>query len=277
MSNDLVIPEYMKEMMATADVPKTDDMVSGGMSVPRISLKGSMFRFKEGGDELEKTRDPLDCIIVGITPEHGTAKTFYEGAYNPESSDPPNCSSTDGVRPDGWVSNPVSRECLTCPNNKFGSAISMSGKKSKACRDSRRLYVVRAKELKEEKPKVWLLNVTVSSLKALTMYSRDLAKQGVTSPAFVISRISFDEESEFPKINFAALGVLSEDMAKRSADIAKEKEWDMPVSNVSAAISQDKKRDIQALTVDEEPPLQTDQDVVESTASADVDAILSDW
>lgn len=274
MSTELVIPDYLKDMMASVDVPKTEDMVSGGMSTPRISLKGSRFRFKEGGEEIEILKDDLDCVIVGVVPEQGTAKTFYEGAYNPESSDPPDCSSTNGMNPDSWITNPISNNCNTCPNNKFGSAISMSGKKSKACRDSRRLYIVRASEMKEKKPKAWLLSVTVSSLKDLTNYSRDLARSKIPSPSVVITRISFDPDSEFPKIQFKVLGILNEAMAKTSLAIASEKEWDVPISTVSKAIAQDK-RDIQALPI-ETVDINTGQGA-DVSASESVDDILSNW
>lgn len=224
MTTELVIPDYLKAMIAGSEVASMD-LESGRMAVPRISLKGMKFRFKENGEEVERLGGDLDCIIVGISPEHGTAKTFYAGKYNPDSADPPDCSSADGVAPDGWINDPVNSRCASCPNNKFGSAIGTSGKKSKACRDSRLLYVVRAEELNQELPKVWVLTVTVSSLKNFTNYGRLLAKKGIPSPSLVITRVSFDEDVDFPKLVFNPLGVLTEDLAKRSMNMAEEKEW----------------------------------------------------
>ena len=282
MSNELAIPDYLKDMMATTDAPQTNDMVSGSVSTPRISLKGKIFRFKEDGDEIEKIKEDLDVIVVGVLPLHGTSKTFYAGEYNPESNDPPDCSSMDGVNPDGWVSSPVNNICATCPNNKFGSAISMSGKKSKACRDSRRLYVVKAQDMKEqEEPKVWLLNVTVSSLKPLNVYSKELAKSGITTPSVVVTRLNFDDDADFPMLTFKALGTLNEPMAKISLKIAADSEWDMPQSAVSAAIGNDKQA-MPAIEDKVEPaktePAKTEvKDKPKREASDDVDSILETW
>ncbi|MGW8177829.1 MAG: hypothetical protein ACWGQW_03430, partial [bacterium] len=225
MSNEIVVPDYLKAMMADSDLPAMDTE-SGRTAVPRISLKGMKFRFKEGGEEVGRLNGDLDCIIVGISPDHGTAKTFYAGKYNPDSADPPDCSSANGVYPDEWITNPVHNQCASCPKNKFGSATGTTGKKSKACRDSRLLYIVRAEDMaNQSEPKVWVLTVTVSSLRPFTNYGRMLSKRGIPTPAAVITRVSFDEEVDFPKLVFSPLGVLNEDLAKKSFDMAAQKEW----------------------------------------------------
>lgn len=276
---EMVIPDYLKEMMATSDAPQTADMQSGGITTPRISLKGMKFRFKEGGEELAVVKDDLDVVIVGMLPIHGCAKTYYEGEYQPDSSDPPDCSSTDGVRPDTWISNPVNNLCATCKNNKFGSAISMAGKKSKACRDSRRLYIVRAKEMKDtDEPKVWLLNVTVSSLKPLNTYSKELSKKGITTPSVVVTRLNFDDDSDFPKLTFAVVGTLNENMAKVSLAIAHDKDWDIPQSAVSAEIAE---KVLIEGKVEPEKQAEGDSSVVaeqpKREATEAVEDILSKW
>jgi len=272
MGKELVIPDYMNSMLAESSVPSTDSMDTGGSSVPRISLKGKIFRFKDGGEEVEKVKEDLDVIIVGMMPEAGTAKTFYAGEYNPDSADPPDCSSSNGVTPDSWVSNPISQNCATCPNNKFGSAISMAGKKSKACRDSKRLYLVKAKELKDEKPATWLLNVTVSSLKPFTLYGRELANQGIPTPSVVITRLNFDDDTSYPKLTFEAMGVVNEEMAKLSVGIAEKKEWDFSSSNNKGLPAPQSRQALPETTPDKTP------DASETPQTTkDVDSILQDW
>jgi len=275
MSNDLQVPDYLKELMESSSAAKTEDMVSAGSSVPRISLKGMRFRFKEDGEEVEVVKDDLDCVIVGMLPEHGTAKTFYEGAYNPDSSEPPDCSSSNGVTPDSWVTNPVHNNCATCPNNKFGSAISkQTGKKAKACRDSKRLYIVKAQDMKDEKPQHWLLNVTVSSLKPLTEYSKSLSKDGITTPAVVITRLSFDEDSEFPKLNFKAMGVLKKEMAQASLAIAEEKEWEFGLTSNAPQLENNK----QAMpAIESKPETDAPAEPTKRESSEAVDDILEQW
>lgn len=280
MSTDLQIPDYLKDMMASTSAPKTEDMISGGTSVPRISLRGMKFRFKDGGEEVEVVKDDLDCIIVGMLPEHGTAKTFYEGAYNPDSSDPPDCSSSNGVTPDGWVTSPVSNNCATCPNNKFGSAISQSGKKAKACRDSKRLYIVKAQDMKQDEPPYWLLNVTVSSLKPLNEYSKSLSSKGISTPSVVVTRLGFDDEAEFPKLTFKAMGVLNENMATASLKIAEKKEWEMGLTNSAPKI--ESKQDMPAIEDNTEKPKEVEGEVVSEEkpkreATESVDDILEQW
>jgi len=273
MSKDIQIPDYLKDMMENTSAPKTDDMMSGGMSVPRISLKGGKFRFKSEGEEVEVVKDNLDCVIVGMMPTHGTAKTYYEGVYDSNSSDPPNCSSSDGISPDSWVSNPVSQTCATCPNNKFGSAISIGGKKSKACRDSKRLYIVKAKDMKEsERPPYWLLNVTVSSLKPLNNYSTDLKKAGITTPSVVISRLGFDDDADYPKLTFELLGILNKDMVKTSLKIAEEKEWDNFSSTTPALPSGGNKQALPSVEV-----IEPEAEKPSKVSSEEVDNILESW
>jgi len=277
MSTELEIPDYLKGMMETFTGPKTKNMQSGGSTTPRISLKGKIFRFKEGGEEIEKVKEDLDVVIVGVMPEYGTTKTFYAGQYSPDSSDPPDCSSMNGQTPDTWVSKPVSDSCVTCVNNKFGSAISMSGKKSKACRDSRRLYVVRAKELKDEEPKVWLLNATIMSLKPLSLYSQLLLRKGIPTPAAVITRINFNEDAEFPQLTFDTLGFINQDMAKISFKLAEDKSWDGAQSMVSKAIGDDKQSLPAIEDKSEDNPKETKSEDEPKQATMDAEDILNSW
>lgn len=276
MSNELQVPDYLKDMMAETTAPRTDDMQGGGMSVPRISLKGQKFRFKMEGEEVEVVKENLDCVIVGIMPPHGTAKTFYEGAYDPNSADPPDCSSSDGIHPDGWVTNPVSQSCATCKNNKFGSAISTNGKKSKACRDSKRLYIVKAQDMKEQKdPPYWLLNVTVSSLKPMNNYSAELKKSGITTPSVVVTRLGFDDEADFPKLTFKALGVLNQNMAQASLAIAEKKEWDN-FSSSTPALTNDK-QSMPAIEAKTQPEETAPEKETSRVSTEEVDSILESW
>ncbi len=225
MPKSLKIPAYLNEMMETALV-KTDTLApaSLGVSTPRISFKGKIFRLNQEGEEIEKIKDNLDCIIVGINPVNGYAKTFYKGEWVDGEPSPPDCSSLNGVYPDSWVSEPQNDKCITCPMNKFGSKVGLNGKKAKACRDSKHLYIVLAKDLKDAEDKndipYYLANVTISSMKPLVEYSTVLNDMGISSPSVVITRITFDEDTSFPKLNFEAIGVLTKERATISLQIS---------------------------------------------------------
>lgn len=227
MSTELVVPDYLKAMMAEGTVADTTaQMQSDSGGVPRLTTKGKTFRFKEGEDEV-KAGQEVDVVIVGMNPEVGLAHTWYKDAYNPNSSEPPDCSSQNGVTPDSWIQNPQSDKCAGCPMQVWGSAVSMSGGKAKACRDSRQLLVARAQDFGQDPSSctLYLMQVTVNSLRAYSNFGKELAAAGFPGPQFVVTRMSMDEESSVPKIEFAIVGPLSEDLGKTSWTRSQKKEW----------------------------------------------------
>ena len=212
MSKDIVIPDYLKAMMDDGSVESTTaemDVATGG--VPRISTKGKVFRFKEGEDE-DKQGQEFTGIIIGMNPERGLAHTFYIDGYSPDSNDPPDCSSTDGVNPDHWINDPQHDNCMKCPNQVWGSAKSMSGGKAKACKDTKQLYIAKAKDFSEDSKgcKLWLMSVTVNSLKNFSNYGKLLSSKGIPGPQFAVTKFSFDEDASVPKLEFELVGMLGE-------------------------------------------------------------------
>ena len=145
------LPEYMKGSdAAKRALMDAASMASSSNSVPRISLRGREFRFVVNGEEVEKVRDSIETIILGVEPGPGLMiKTFYEKGYQSGAKEPPTCASDDGVAPSPWVTKKQAQTCNQCPKNAFGSATSPQGKPTKACRDSKRVWLVKANE---EKP-----------------------------------------------------------------------------------------------------------------------------
>lgn len=224
MSTEIRVPDYLKKMINTESSDGAE-LVSATGSVPRISLKGMKFRFIVDGEEQKAVKETINVIILGAQPQSGMSKTFYREKYNPNDSGPPDCSSQDGVRPDYWVSNPESPVCATCPQNKWGSATSMSGGKAKACRDSKRLMVVEAGDEPIDEATIFILNVTVSSLKALSEYGKLLVQNGVPM-ASCITQITMLDDSDYPRIKFDFVGILNEDLCVKSLERAKKREWE---------------------------------------------------
>ena len=220
MSKEIVLPDYLKELVDNSAA----GMVSGsGGSLPRVSIRGRQFRFVIDGTEDFKQTEPINVVILGVVPEQGMAKTFYLDGYQPGSSDPPNCSSFLGVKPDSWVDNPQSDTCVNCDHSKWGSATSMSGKKSKACKESKRLIIIKADDLKGKEPIKYVFNVTVASLKALTNYGKFLIANRLPMSA-IITNISF-ADSEFPQVEFNFASVLNEQFGTKALSIAEKREW----------------------------------------------------
>jgi len=191
---------------AAAVAAAADAFITGvGSQGPRISLRGRRFRLKHPELEAEHVLPegaPLNVILVGADPIRGSAKVYYMGEYEPDSSDPPDCSSADGVKPDGWIQHPQAPTCAQCPHNAWGTAKRGRGK---ACRDVKRIYVLPPNQLEGD---IYQIQVPPSSLKHLSGYVRELKAHNV-APQYVVSKISF-VDAEYPEIKFEFAGFLDE-------------------------------------------------------------------
>ncbi len=220
------IPEHIRRLLAKADIAKTNEMTLS-VSVPRISTKGNRFKALNGDVET-KLGDDFFGIIIGISPEGlSKAKTFYDGGWTEDSHEAPNCSSATGVIPDEWIAEPIHKVCATCPKNQWGSAESKDGKKAKACKETKVLHIVLATDVAQDDPIVYVMNVTVNSFKNFTMYGASLAKAGLDSPFYVITKFILDEESSVPRVQFENVGFLDEAPMLKLLPIAEAKPWIM--------------------------------------------------
>lgn len=277
MSQDIAIPDYIKKMLAEGQVEdQTKNMQDGAGGVPRLTTKGKVWRFKANDEEV-KSGQSVNVVIVGMNPVNGLSHTFYREGYTDDSSAPPDCSSMNGVVPDSWISNPESTKCATCPQAKWGSAKSMSGGKSKACRDSKQLYVAKAEDFSKdpETATLYLMQVTVNSLKSFAAYGKLLASKGIPSPTFCVTKMFFDEDASVPKVEFELVGILNETLGIASLKRSEKKEWDSQLA--LAAPSGNNKTAL--------PKPDEAEEVIESTAttkkaelsSGDIDSMISQW
>lgn len=233
------LPEHLRtgplaEAAARALID-AQSMSAASNSVPRISLRGREFRLVEGGEELAKFHGSLDVIILGVEPGPGKMiKTFYEKGYQQGAKEPPTCSSDDGVAPSAWVTNKQSPTCQSCPKNVFGSATNpTTGKQTKACRDSKRIWVkvadgnVLNNKPFEVKPfaerTMYGINVTVSSLKAFSEYGNMLQGLGQGPAVCVTTLVMVD--SEFPQMEFKLKAWLDAETAPLSLQAAEKRPW----------------------------------------------------
>lgn len=215
-----VMPEYMKTFMEQSKAD-TGALVSSSVSVPRLSYRGKRWRFIVDGEE-ELVKDlTVKVVIVGVEPEAGRfIKTLYLSIYAPGDTSPPDCSSSNGINPDVWVSSPQSPRCQQCPKNVFGSAASRTGGKAKACHDSKRLWIVKP----DDTEIVYGLNVPIMSLKNLAEYGKYIARNNYPL-ALVITSLSMDDESEFPKLCFNHDGFVAETEAKEVMELNQRRPW----------------------------------------------------
>lgn len=212
MSTQIAIPDYLRAFMTEQPQALADAeaMAAASISLPRVSLKAKRFRFIEDGEESFNEAESF-VVILKVEPGPGkNTKTFYEGDYTPGDTTPPDCASSDGIRPDPWVSKPQNDLCSTCRWNEFGSAKGLGGKKAKKCKDSKRLWVARPDALDGT---VYSLGVPVTSLKNLSEFGNKIKEIGIPISACIV-KLSTNEQESFPIIQFDVAGVLKEDMGR---------------------------------------------------------------
>lgn len=190
-----------------------DDLASGvSGGFPIISIRGAKWRLVEGGEEkpiyMPGTTDLAPAIrVILLKANPNVSKTFYAGAYVEGSDAKPDCTSADGIRPDADAAKPQCETCAACPHNQWGSKITPSGSKTKACADVRRVAILPSEDLGH--PPI-LLRVPAASLADLAAYGKQLKKVGVPYSA-VVTKLSFDAQAAYPKIVFAFERPLTSD------------------------------------------------------------------
>lgn len=220
MSNNVVEFDKTKVSRALAaalgGADANDDLsagVSGGFSV--VSFRGSKWRIKHGGEETLLTDNEGETLasvrVVLLKANKHISKNFYKGGFVEGSTDAPDCWSVDGARPDAGVEHPVAPSCASCPNNQFGSRITDTGSKAKACSDSRRVAVIPEGDFANEQfGGPMLLRVPAASLSELAQFGKSMKAKGFPYNT-IVTRISFDPDTAYPKLRFNAVRPLTDD------------------------------------------------------------------
>lgn len=216
MSNITVLPQInlppalLAQFQALNGADDLDAGVSAGF--PVMSIRGAKWRIVEGGEEhpiyIPGSTDLAPSVkVVLLRANAAVSKTFYASAFVEGSDAAPDCYSNDGVRPASDSSKPQCESCAACPQNVWGSKISPSGSKIKACADVRRVAILPADDLAYSPI---LLRVPAASLGDLAAYGKALKQRGIPYSA-VVTKLSFDPEASYPKIMFKFDRVLTAD------------------------------------------------------------------
>jgi hypothetical protein len=187
-----------------------------------LSIKAGKWRIKYKGNETPIVmQDPqsgqnvpvptLEVVIVKAN--SFLNKQFYAGKYVEGSTAPPDCFSLDGKVPDQSVKNPVFSSCALCPKNQWGSMVSESGVKQKACRDSKKLAIVPLKDIYNKSlGGAMLMRVPGTSLKGLSSMADALSARGFPYNSVAV-RLGFDMDASHPKPTFSAIRPLNDEEA----------------------------------------------------------------
>lgn len=223
MSNITIIPqinlpaEILAQFQSFVGADDLDAGVSAGF--PVMSIKGAKWRIVEGGEEhpiyLPDSKDLAPYVkVIILRGNPAVSKVFYAGQFVEGSDAAPTCYSNDGIRPAADAVDPQSDACATCPNNVWGSKISPSGSKIKACADVRRLAIMPSEDL-DYSP--ILLRIPGASLSDLGAYGKALKKRGIPYAA-VVTKLSFDPDAAFPKVLFQFDRVLTAEEMNKVAE-----------------------------------------------------------
>jgi hypothetical protein len=203
-----VAPSFAKSKSAIAKA--LDGTLNSG--IKRLSIKGGVFRYIAGGQEIGKITDRfVDLVLVNAAPH--VSRTLYLKEYDGDAkAEAPDCWSVDGTKPDAKARNKQHENCVNCPKNQKGS-----GKgESRACRFNQRLAVVLGNDVGGE---VLQLQLPATSLfgegskeagATLQGYYKALAARSI-NPAALVTRVQFDTDKESPTLGFTAMRWLSQD------------------------------------------------------------------
>lgn len=184
-------------------------MAGGSATGRRISIRGSKFRMLVGGEQVSVSKsDTMNIVILNAA---DIARTYYEGAFDPENPSAPTCWSLDTRAPAPEVpeENRKASRCADCPMNVKGSGQG----DSRACRFSQRLAVA----LEGEMDTVYQLQLPATSIfgeakgnvMGLQAYIKFLSAHKTPAIA-VLTEMRFDEDATAPKLYFRPVRGLDE-------------------------------------------------------------------
>lgn len=208
MSNVTVFQQDLPDFLKNTEVDELTKALAGGTQNRRISIRGGRFRLVINGEEVSKTDRPeLDVVVAAGRKEN--SRIFYAKAYNPKEITPPDCWSDDGVTPHSKAENRQADTCANCPQNIAGSG----SNGTRACRYQKRLAVVLAND-----PGNGLFQLTLPSQSIFAkgdmdsmgfdQYAKYIAGNG-KNINMVVTRMSFDEDSDVPVLKFRAVGYVN--------------------------------------------------------------------
>jgi hypothetical protein len=192
---------------------QANDLVgnNAGGGFPVISIKGKVFHIVRGKEKTLVTKpgeedtpaSALEGVIIKANPNR--SKVFYASGYVEGGDSKPDCYSNDGITPAADSQQPQSLKCATCQHNQWGSRITQSGTKGKACADHRRIAFATV----DTPADPMLMRVPAASMKALEEFGKLLATRGIR-PEMVVTRVGFDYTVAHPQLTFKPVGIISD-------------------------------------------------------------------
>lgn len=173
-----------------------------------------------------------DVPVIFVKASEHLNRIFYkEGYVKGQTSTKPDCSSTDGVRPDSTIAEPQAKSCASCAHAVYGTGQNGKGFR---CANYRRMAVLLWPNMEEP----MMLQVPGGSLKALASYGKQLSARSVDYDQ-VLTQVAFDEEDS-KKLVFAPAAFLPDDVYQATLEMAKSPEVDTILGATSFPEQEDK-------------------------------------
>lgn len=209
----------------------------GAGNPPHLSIEGSRFTLVDvAGNIIPIQTLHVDVVIVDVNGH--ISKIYYNPAtpYDPKnpSASPPLCFSDNGQAPSMNAGHPQAPTCASCPNNVWGSKISLMGSAVKACRDEQKIAVYVGAFNEQDKrwvpysDGIFLLRIPPGSFINWRAYMAKFAGAGL-DPDRVITRISFPETNT---LGFQSPGYITEPMVVTLAKMIESKAADMMIGRM---------------------------------------------
>lgn len=222
--NELSVSNENKSYLQLADfnmngaMAEELDGLDGGFERIKIPSAGSTVFEVPGEDPNEP-----DAVkeFSGVILFHHPLLAYYKDKYT-GGNNPPDCGSFDGVTGEG---NPGGN-CAKCPYNQFGSGENGS----KACKNRRRIYVLREGEIFP-----LLLSLPTGSLKEFSRYIKRLLskckksnavvtrfslKKAINSGGIAFSQAQFSVDRNLTAEEYALISQLSEQVKSYSQRVS---------------------------------------------------------
>ena len=208
----------MQQSSLLANMPLENAELSAGVttSFPILGIKGGKWHYRWKGEDRvinDANGFAVPAInVVILKSQAELTRTFYPGGYVEGANNRPVCWSSNGIRPDDIVPDPINPVCGTCPNDAWGSGATAAAPKAKACQQRRRVVVVPYGDdlTNEDAGGPMLLSVPPSSLRNMDQYATALTNNGIQYFGGV-TQLSFDQTTAFPRIEFSWAGQLTDD------------------------------------------------------------------
>jgi len=196
-----------------------DDLGAGiRPSFATLSIRGGRFRTRYRKVEtplLDQNGRAVSAVeVVLLASARVLSKAYFDKQYQEGDDYFPSCTSSNGVKPDAGVVNPVNPVCATCPNNEITPVQTDRGViRMKKCGDKKRVAIVPATDIANEMlGGPMLLLLPQSSHKNLQAYNDWLKSNNELYYAYT-TWLSFDPDPSFPRLKFEIGRALTDDEA----------------------------------------------------------------